>query len=141
MSRSDWKWFLQRDNKEYGPLSHQELLILAGLGKVQRSDRLWSVGYPSWVSAALIPGLLTPPLTAPRRTIASFSQRAVRRLRGAWLRAKRSIGTLLRSIDTGPVRTKLPMIGCGVVCAVVVVIAIGARTSEKSLAIGVPEIA
>jgi len=156
MSTSDWKWYLQRDNKEYGPLSHQELLILAGLGKVQRSDRLRTNSYPSWVPAALIPGLLAPPLNAPRPTLASFAEPAMTRLMsatlrvkrnirslllGASLRARRSIRTLLRSIDTGSLRTKLPMIGCSVACAVLVVIAIGARTSEESLAIGVPEIA
>ena len=39
MRKGVWEWYLKQDSKEYGPLSHRELLLIAGLGKLLVSVR------------------------------------------------------------------------------------------------------
>ena len=139
MSRDNGNWYLKRDEKEYGPLSHRELLLLAGLGKVKPKDQLWAIGFPGWVSAHFIPGLLKPPL-APTGQMFDLNllQPTLRRLKTSWLRVKRRIALFVRRKD---IPSLLPMIWCGVACLGVIAIAIGVRTSAHSSAIDVPELA
>ena len=138
MSRDDWSWYLKREDKEYGPLSHRELLLLAGLGKVQPSDQMWAVGFPSWVPANFIPGLLRPPL-APPQDILDWSswQPTLRRLKASWFRFRRKATRVARRTD---VPQLVPMIWCSVACVGVVAVAISERTSAHLFAMDVPEI-
>ena len=138
MSRDNWNWYLKRGDKEYGPLSHRELLLLAGLGKVQPSDQMWAVGFPSWVPAHFITGLLRPPL-APRQDILDWSswQPTLRRLKASWFRFRRKAARVARRAD---VPQFVPMIWCSVACVGVLAIAISERTSAHSFALDVPEI-
>ena len=137
MSRDNWNWYLKRDDKEYGPLSHRELLLLAGLGKVHAKDQLWAVGFPSWISAQFMPGLLGPPLV-PSRDVVDFSawQPILRRLKASWLRVKLQIASFVGGRD---VPLLVPMIWCSVACVGVLAVAISERTSAHSFALAVPD--
>jgi GYF domain 2 len=55
------QWHLSRDGKQFGPLSANELLQMAKLGKLRADDLLWKPGYDTWKPASAIPGLLKPP--------------------------------------------------------------------------------
>ena len=138
MSRDDWNWYLKREDKKYGPLSHRELLLLVGLGKVQPSDQLWALGFPSWISAHFIPGLLKPPLAPPQDILDLDSwQPTLRRLKASWFRFKRKVARVVRRTD---VPQLLPMIWCSVACVGVVAMAISERTSAHSFAMNMPEL-
>ena len=137
MCRDNWKWYLKRDEKEYGPLSHRELLLLAGLGKVHPKDELWAIGFPGWVSAHFIPGLLNPPLASSWRLFGlSLLPLTLGRLEASWLRVKSSIKFFRRDIPS-----LVPMISCAVACLGVIAVAIGVRTSAHSSAVDGPELA
>ena len=86
MSKDDWAWFLSHDDKEYGPLSHRELLILAGLGKVSSQDHLWAPGFPEWVAADFVPSLLRPSRTVPLSIhLMSWRRKFFLHLKKIWL--------------------------------------------------------
>jgi hypothetical protein len=138
MRKGVWEWYLKQDGKEYGPLTHRELLLVAGLGKVRSRDRLWAPGFPTWVPADLIPGLLKPSFTLSTLTFSRSWEAALQRCRASWLRAHQRAASLLHGF---PIRSviKLPVVWLGV-GSVLVVIIIGASTqnSEPSFAISAP---
>ena len=136
MRKGVWEWYLKQDGKEYGPLSHRELLLLAGLGKVRSQDRLWAPGFPNWVPADLIPGLLKPSFILSMLTLSRSWEAAFPRCRASWLRAQERAASLLHGFSTA---IKLPAVWLGV-GSVLVVIIIGTSTqnSEPSFAIGAP---
>jgi hypothetical protein len=138
MHKGVWEWYLKQDGKEYGPLSHRELLLVAGLGKVRSQDRLWAPGFPIWIPADWIPGLLKPSFTLSILMLSRSWKAALRRCRASWLRAQERAANLLHGF---PIRSviKLPVVWLGV-GSVLVVIIIGASTqnSEPSFAIGAP---
>jgi hypothetical protein len=138
MRKGVWEWYLRRDGKEYGPLSHRELLLVAGLGKVRSQDRIWAPGLPSWVPAGWIPGLLKPSFTLSILTLGRSWKAALRRCRASWLRAQERAANLLHRFPTRSA-IKLPAVCLGV-GGVVVIIIIGTSTqnSEPSFAIGAP---
>lgn len=138
MSRDNWNWYLKRGDKEYGPLSHRELLLLAGLGKLQPSDQLWALGFPNWVSAHFIPGLIRPSL-APPQDILDWSawEPTLRRLKASWFRFRRKAARLARRTD---VPQLVPLIWCSVACAGVLAVAISERTSAHSFAMDATEL-
>ena len=138
MRKGVWEWYLKQDGKEYGPLSHRELLLVAGLGKVRSQDRLWAPGFPSWVPADLIPGLLKPSFTLSVLTLSRSWKAALRRCRASWLRAQERAANLLHGFSIRSA-IKLPAVWLGV-GGVLVVTIIGTSTqnSEPSFAIGAP---
>ena len=142
-------WFLKQDGKEYGPLSHRELVLVAGLGKLKSQDRLWAPGFPCWIPVALIPGLLKPSFIVSMLTLSRSWEPALRRCRASWLRAQERSASLLPGFSIRSA-IKLPAVGLSVgsvllVCAasfgsvlLVIVIATSTQNSEPSFAIGPP---
>lgn len=53
------EWYLARDGKRYGPISHDELMEYATSGYVKPEDLLWRKGLSTWVKATTIPNLFT----------------------------------------------------------------------------------
>jgi GYF domain 2 len=41
-------WHLKRDDKQFGPLTDRELLLLAERGGLRAGDLLWKPGYDGW---------------------------------------------------------------------------------------------
>ena len=142
-------WHLKQDGKEYGPLSHRELVLVAGLGKLKSQDRLWAPGFPCWIPVALIPGLLKPSFIVSMLTLSRSWEPALRRCRASWLRAQERSASLLPGFSIRSA-IKLPAVGLSVgsvllVCAasfgsvlLVIVIATSTQNSEPSFAIGPP---
>jgi uncharacterized membrane protein len=74
-------WYLAREGRQYGPLSDSELGKLVELNYLLRDDYLWRDGYPDWIKAGHIPGLLPqaappPPPPPPPRSAPSFAPAA-----------------------------------------------------------------
>ena len=142
-------WYLKQDGKEYGPLSHRELVLVAGLGKLRSQDRIWAPGFPCWIPVALIPGLLKPSFIVSMLTLSRSWEPALRRCRASWLRAQERSASLLPGFSIRSA-IKLPAVGLSVgsvllVCAasfgsvlLVIVIATSTQNSEPSFAIGPP---
>ena len=59
-------WHLSRGGKQYGPISGQELLRLAEVGKLRPDDLLWKPGFAEWRTVRSIPGFLAPPPVPPQ---------------------------------------------------------------------------
>jgi GYF domain 2/Putative peptidoglycan binding domain len=138
MRKGVWKWYLKQDGKEYGPLSHRELLIIAGLGKVRSQDRLWAPGFPIWVPADLIPGLLKPSFILSILTPSRSWEAALRRCRASWLGAQERAASLLHGFSISSA-LKLPALLLGVgSLLVVIIIATSTQNSEPSFAISAP---
>lgn len=140
-------WYIQRGDKEYGPIAHRELLLLAGLGKVQPNDRLWTPGFADWNSADIVPGLLRPPLRSSRfhtRLIKTqFWQLAFKHSRRMCLQMCGAIASFCKGIILRPSRSSIelpPLVWCSLAgAALIVIVGMNARTSEKSFAIGAPQ--
>jgi GYF domain 2/Putative peptidoglycan binding domain len=138
MRKGVWEWYLKQDGKEYGPLSHRELLLVAGLGKVRSQDRVWAPGFPSWVPAALIPGLLKPSFTLSMLTLSRSWEPALRRCRASWLRAQERAASLLHGFSIRSA-IKLPAVWLGVGSVLAgIIIGTSTQNSEPSFAIGAP---
>jgi hypothetical protein len=136
MHKTVWEWYLKQDGKKYGPLSHRELLLVAGLGKVRSKDRLWAPGFPIWVPAALIPGLLRPPITLAPLALSRILKAAPRRCRASWLQAQERAASLLHGFSIGSA-IKLPVVWLGLGSVLVVsIVATSTQNSEPSFAIG-----
>jgi hypothetical protein len=63
-------WHLSRSGKQYGPISHDELLRRAGLGQLRPDDFLWGPEFTAWAPASSIPGLLNAPGDAQPASVA-----------------------------------------------------------------------
>lgn len=50
------------DGQQVGPVSWNQLQSLAHTGALAANDLVWNPQFPSWVTAAEVPGLLAPPL-------------------------------------------------------------------------------
>jgi hypothetical protein len=129
-----WEWYLRQDGKEYGPLSHRELLLIAGLGRVRPRDRLWARGFPSWIPAYLIPGILKPSFITSMLTLSASWESALRRCRMSWLRGASLLLGFSKRLEL-----KLPAVwlGVGSVLAVIVVVST-TQKSEPSFAVSTP---
>jgi GYF domain 2/Putative peptidoglycan binding domain len=132
MRKGVWEWYLKQDDKQYGPLSHRELLLIAGLGKVRSRDRLWAPGFPSWVPADFIPGLLKPSFTLSTLTFNRSWEAALQRCRASWLHAT----SLLRGFSIKS--ALLPVVWVGVGSVLVLIIGTSTQNLEPSFAIGAP---
>jgi hypothetical protein len=129
-----WEWYLRQDGKEYGPLSHRELLLIAGLGRVRSRDRLWARGFPSWIPAYLIPGLLKPSFITSMLTLSRSWEPALRRCRMSWLRRPSLLLGVVKRLAF-----KLPTVWLGVACVLVVIIVVTTtQNSEPSFAVSTP---
>ena len=138
MRKGVWKWYLKQDGKEYGPLSHRELLLVAGLGKVRAQDRLWAPGFPIWIPADWIPGLLKPSFILSILTPSRSWEAALRRCRASWLGAQERAASLLHGFSISSA-LKLPALLLGVgSLLVVIIIATSTQNSEPSFAISAP---
>ncbi len=88
------QWYYSRDGKQIGPVSFDELVNLAQIGKIGYADMVWTTHLGSWVQAGSIPGLRLkqspppPPPPAPPSPVVSppSSNRPVRKieLTGRW---------------------------------------------------------
>ena len=138
MRKRVWLWYLRQDDKEYGPLSHKELLLIAGLGKLRSQDRLRGPGFPTWVSPDFIPGLLKPPLILSMLTLGGSWEPTLRRCRASWLRTQARAASLLQGFSPR-LAIKLPAawLGAGSVLAVII-IGTSTQNSESSFAIVSP---
>src|SRR5437016_3821262 len=58
-------WFVGVSDKEHGPYSWQQLLILAARGAIDRSDMLLQQGADYWIRAGALPGLFNAPAVSP----------------------------------------------------------------------------
>jgi uncharacterized protein DUF4339/putative peptidoglycan binding protein len=139
MGKGVWEWYLKQDGKEFGPLTHRELLLIAGLGKVRSGDRIWAPGFPSWVPADLIPGLLKPSLTLSAVTFSRSWEATLQRTRASFLRlyerGQRWLGQY-------PIKSALALPVVWVSAASVLLLTLILATmqnSEPSFAIGAPE--
>lgn len=140
MRKGVWEWYLKQDSKEYGPLSHRELLLIAGLGKLRSGDRICAPGFPSWVPADLIPGLLKPSLTLSALTFSRSWDATLQRWRASWLRVQQRAASWLRGL---PIKSalRLPVVWVSVgSILVLIIIAASTQNSEPSFAIGAPEL-
>ena len=61
-------WYYHVDNKEFGPVSSEELAELARSGIVTKDSLVWKEGLLQWINASQIKGLkfTPPPTTVPR---------------------------------------------------------------------------
>jgi hypothetical protein len=139
MRKGVWEWYLKQNGKEYGPLSHRELLLVAGLGKVQPRDRVWAPGFPSWVPAELIPGLLKPSLTLSAVTFSRSWEATLQRCSASFLSLYERAARWLERL---PVKSALTLPVVWVSAASVLLLTLILATtqnSEPSFAIGAPE--
>jgi hypothetical protein len=60
-SSSDDRWYVSRNEKEYGPLPFGDLAQHAKQGSLLESDWIWKPGLPSWVAAGEVSGLFSEP--------------------------------------------------------------------------------
>ena len=140
-------WYIQRDDREYGPIAHREMLLLAGLGKLLPEDRLRAPGFADWNTADAIPGLLRPPLRPSRfdtRLIKpQFWRLAFRHVRRSCWQTWSALASFCKGINLPLLQSNIqlpPLVWCSLAGAVlIVIIGINARTSEKSFAIGAPQ--
>jgi N-acetylneuraminic acid mutarotase len=58
------------DGQQIGPVSWEQLYSLAQTGALTSADLVWNPQFPSWVTAAEVPGLVAPPLP-PARPVAA----------------------------------------------------------------------
>lgn len=140
MRKGVWQWYLKQGGKEYGPLSHRELLLIAGLGKLRSGDRIWAPGFPSWVPADLIPGLLKPSLTLSALTFSRSWDATLQRWRASWLREQQRAASWLRGL---PIKSalRLPVVWVSVGSIFVLIIIVAStQNSEPSFAIGAPQL-
>jgi uncharacterized protein DUF4339/putative peptidoglycan binding protein len=141
MRREGWEWYLKHDDCDYGPLSHRELLMLAGMGKLRSTDRLWAPGFPGWVPASFIPGLMQPSLSLQTAPLRDSLDESIKLLRTWWDRLRLQTIKLYRQIDFNHAKaaTRLPIVWLGAAGVVVVIIAASTQNSERSFATGAPE--
>lgn len=50
-------WYIVRDGRQHGPVSHKEIGTLARQGHLRPNDDVWRPGYETWRSARDVPGL------------------------------------------------------------------------------------
>lgn len=139
MRKGVWEWYLKRDGKEFGPLSHRELLLIAGLGKVRSGDRIWAPGFPSWVPADLIPGLLKPSLTLSALTFSRSWEATLQRCKASWFRVNQRAVSWLSGL---PIKSalRLPVVWVSAASVLLLTIIVATtQNSEPSFAIGAPE--
>ena len=138
------EWPLKHKDKDYGPLSHRELLLLAGFGKLSSADRLWAPGLPCWVPASfVILGLIKPTLTVEASALNRSWQSAVTFFRASWARMRQWRTGLHLTIDPRQVKApiQLPVVWFGTAAGVVLMIIIAsAQNSNRSFATSTPEI-
>jgi len=52
--KADVSWYLFREGRQFGPISHIELLRLVEVGHVRGGDLLWKPGFSDWVVAEAV---------------------------------------------------------------------------------------
>ncbi len=57
-SQEEYEWYLARDGQRYGPIADDDLHQLVTKGQLKSEDLIWRKGFPEWVEAGTIPGLL-----------------------------------------------------------------------------------
>lgn len=50
----DVQWYLARDGKQHGPLTHAEMAKLVELGHLRASDLVWRAGFADWRTATSV---------------------------------------------------------------------------------------
>jgi len=60
VAAADSQWYYALDDQPLGPVSFEELRILAEHGKLTDEHFVWSDGLDDWVEAERVPGLLSP---------------------------------------------------------------------------------
>lgn len=58
-------WYLARDGKQHGPLSHLEMTKLVELGHLRTADLVWRPGFENWLPAPSVFELTPAPPPAP----------------------------------------------------------------------------
>lgn len=61
----DATWFYIQNTEQKGPHTFENLQLLADNGVLKRDDLVWKEGFPDWVRAELVPGLIE---TTPGRS-------------------------------------------------------------------------
>ncbi len=61
----DSVWYLARDGKQHGPLSHVEMTKLVELGHLRPTDLVWRPGFADWRPAPTVFDMTPPPVAAP----------------------------------------------------------------------------
>ncbi len=57
-TEQEYEWYLARDGQRYGPIADDDLHQLVVKGQLKSVDLIWRKGFPEWVEAGTIPGLL-----------------------------------------------------------------------------------
>lgn len=58
--QQDKIWWYATGDQKFGPYSARELKTIANSGKFVSTDLVWKEGYPNWVAASSIKGLIPP---------------------------------------------------------------------------------
>lgn len=65
----DSVWYLARDGKQHGPLSHVEMAKLVELGHLRQTDLVWRPGLADWRPAPTVFDMSPPAAPAPQPVI------------------------------------------------------------------------
>jgi len=92
---NDRKWFYVMAGKQVGPVPEAELSRLIAQGALDAGTLVWAEGFPDWVPASSVPGLVTAsPNEVPPPIPPSFPEIGELLGAGFWIRA------LARGVDT-----------------------------------------
>lgn len=67
----DSVWYLARDGKQHGPLSHVEMAKLVELGHLRQTDLVWRPGLADWRPAPTVFDMSPPAAPAPQPVVTS----------------------------------------------------------------------
>src|SRR5262245_16691575 len=59
-------WYYVRDGAQTGPVSFDELKVVAASGQIAAGDLVWQEGTPDWVPARSVAGLFPGPSPPPQ---------------------------------------------------------------------------
>ncbi len=54
----EYEWYLAREGQRYGPIADDDLHQLVAKGQLKPEDLIWRKGFPEWVEARTVAGLL-----------------------------------------------------------------------------------
>lgn len=80
------QWFVQNDEHKLGPLSYASLLESIRQGAVQPHSLLWAPGFDTWVPAASVDGLFSPPGASTSASVVPSDRSAASLITSAILR-------------------------------------------------------
>ena len=102
-------WYVQRGEREIGPVGEEALRALVGTGQIAPDTRLWHEGLSDWTAALELPGVLGPRAAAPPSpTVDAASFEPASPWRRYWARSiDITVSMFLVAVLTGAIRPSL----------------------------------